>query len=167
MSVSVELSKIIEAMEMQSIEGSSYLDKDTGEVIVLAEEEFRAAENGDSLEDYPEWQRENIQIAQKIIDDDNKKFLGLPTKFDIDEYRIMERFCLSVQDEKASDALHRAIKGSGAFRRFKDCIHRFGIADDWYKYRDKALKEIAVEWCEENNVAYIDDLKDRHGESHS
>ena len=161
MNVRVELSKIVEAMDIQSIEGLSYLDKNTGEVIVLAEEEFRAADDGDSLEDYPEWQRENIQIAQKIIGDDNKKFLGLPTKFDIDEYRIMEKFCLSIQDEKTSEALYAAIKGSGAFRRFKDSIHRFGVADDWYKYRDEALKEIAVEWCEENDIAYVDDLKDK------
>jgi len=159
--VRVELSKIVEAMDIQNIEGLSYLDKNTGEVIVLAEEEFRAADDGDSLEDYPEWQRENIRIAQKIIDDDNKKFLGLPTKFDIDEYRIMEKFCLSIWDEKTSEALYAAIKGSGAFRRFKDSIHRFGVADDWYKYRDEALKEIAVEWCEENDIAYVDDLKDK------
>lgn len=161
MNVRVELSKIVEAMDIQNIEGLSYLDKNTGEVIVLAEEEFRAADDGDSLEDYPEWQRENIRIAQKIIDDDNKKFLGLPTKFDIDEYRIMEKFCLSIWDEKTSEALYAAIKGSGAFRRFKDSIHRFGVADDWYKYRDEALKEIAVEWCEENDIAYVDDLKDK------
>jgi len=54
--------------------------------------------------------------VEKEGDDDNKNFLGLPTKFDIDEYRIMERFCLSIQDEKTSEALYIAIKGSGAFR---------------------------------------------------
>lgn len=104
---------------------------------------------------------------EKEGDDGNKNFLGLPTKFDIDEYRIMERFCLSIQDEKTSEALYIAIKGSGAFRRFKDSIHRLAVADDWYKYRDKALKGIAVGWCEENDIAYVDDLKDRYREAYS
>lgn len=79
MGIRVELSKIVEAMEMQSVEGSSYLDKSAGEVIVLAEEEFRASEDGDSLEDYPQWQQENIQIAREIIDTGNEKFLQLPS----------------------------------------------------------------------------------------
>ena len=162
MSISVELSKIIDAMDFWDIEGSSYFDKTNGDVITLTAEEFQDAEDSDSLEDYPEWQHENIELARKVFsDDDNKRFLQLPTKFDIDEYRLMEKFCLSVQDEKTSESLYLSIKGSGAFRRFKDCIHQLGVAEDWYKYRDKALKQIAIEWCEENNIAHIDDLKNR------
>ncbi|MHC4632348.1 MAG: UPF0158 family protein, partial [Planctomycetota bacterium] len=47
-------------------------------------------------------------------------------------------------------------KGRGAFRRFNDAIRDYGIADDWYKYRDDALKEIAIEWCEENGIEFDD-----------
>lgn len=166
MGIRVELSKIIDAMDFQSLEGSSYLDKTNGEAITLTAEEFQAAEDGDSLDDYPEWQHENIELARNVLsDDDGKRFLQLPTKFDIDEYRIMEKFCLSVQDEKTSEALYLTIKGSGAFRRFKDCVHQFGVAEDWYKYRDKTLKQIAIEWCEENGIAYVDDVKNGSKES--
>ena len=55
----------------------------------------------------------------------------------------MERFCYAVDDEEMRDDLFNAIQGSGAFRRFKDSIHKHGVADDWYKHRDDALKEIA------------------------
>ena len=55
-----------------------------------------------------------------------------------------------------SDTLYSLIKSSGAFRRFKDAIQDYGIADDWYKYRNKALKEIAIEWCEENGIEFDD-----------
>lgn len=51
-------------------------------------------------------------------------------------------------------ALYGLIKGSGAFRRFKNAVHRDGIADDWHKYRDDALKQIAIKWCRENNVEF-------------
>lgn len=83
-------------------------------------------------------------------------YLPLPTKFDIHEYSIMERFCRSREDDEMRDDLCDAIRGRGAFRRFKDSIHEHGIADDWYKYRDEALREIAIEWCEENGIPYTE-----------
>jgi hypothetical protein len=46
------------------------------------------------------------------------------------------------------------IKGSDAFRRFKDAIHDYGIENDWYKYHNNALKEIAIEWCQENDIEF-------------
>ncbi len=66
----------------------------------------------------------------------------------------MERFCCSLEDQKLSDELLYEMRGSGAFRRFKDAIHRHGIADDWYRFRQVALEEIAIEWLEANNIPY-------------
>ncbi|GAH05442.1 unnamed protein product, partial [marine sediment metagenome] len=76
----------------------------------------------------------------------------LPTKFDIHEYDIMEKLCLSIKDKEVSNTMYSSIKGSGAFRRFKNNIHRYNIQDDWYEYRDAAIKEIAIEWCKDNNI---------------
>jgi hypothetical protein len=68
----------------------------------------------------------------------------------------MERFCRSVEDDDMRDDLFNAIQGSGAFRRFKDSIHKHGVADDWYKYRDDELREIAIAWCDENGISYTE-----------
>jgi hypothetical protein len=68
----------------------------------------------------------------------------------------MEKFCYTVEDEEQSEHLVNAIKGRGAFRYFKDLIHQYGIADDWYAYRHQAFKEIATAWLESNQVAYTD-----------
>jgi hypothetical protein len=57
----------------------------------------------------------------------------------------------------------RAIKGKGAFRYFKDTINRLGLREQWFQYRDEALKEFVVEWAEANNVPYEDDLAKRTG----
>jgi hypothetical protein len=92
------------------------------------------------------------RIAGEILETDH--YLLLPTKFDIHEYRIMERFCYSVDDDDMRDDLCNAIPGRGAFRYFKDRIHAYGIADDWYRYRDEALREIAIAWCEENGIQF-------------
>lgn len=48
--------------------------------------------------------------------------------------------------------LCNAISGNGAFRRFKDIIERYDIENQWYDYRDKSLKKLAVDWCNENNI---------------
>ncbi len=70
----------------------------------------------------------------------------------------MERFCLSFPDGKVSDVLLGKIRGSGAFRRFKDAIYQYGIENDWFKYRDEEYKEIAMAWLESNGLAYSDDM---------
>lgn len=69
----------------------------------------------------------------------------------------MKDFCLSLDDGEISESLSNAIHGKGAFRYFKDSIHRYGIADQWYKFRDAVIKEIAIEWCEANNIEYTED----------
>ena len=68
----------------------------------------------------------------------------------------MERFCLSIEDDDMCDDLCNAIRGRGAFRRFKDGIHEYGIADDWYKYRDDTVREIAIDWCEAHGISYTE-----------
>jgi hypothetical protein len=29
-----------------------------------------------------------------------------------------------------------------------------GIADEWYRYRDAAMRDKAIAWCEENGLEY-------------
>lgn len=153
MAARVKLSDIVDGLESQSDESSSFLNKKTGEVVLITDEELRAAEENEPIEDFPDWQQDQVRIAREIIAETGE-YVELPTKFDIDEYRIMERFCLSIEDVETSDALCDLIRGSGAFRRFKDALYRYGIEKAWYSYRDNALKEIAVEWCRENNIEF-------------
>ena len=153
MSIRVKLCDIIEGMESQLDESSSYLNKNTGEVILIGYEEMSVAEDNEPLEDYPDWQQ-NIIKAAKEIENETGDYIQLPTKFDIHEYSIMERFCMSLDDPKMSEIFYNLIKGSGAFNRFKNAIHQYDMADDWYQYRNEAYKEIAVDWCKENNIEF-------------
>ena len=154
MTIQVKLQDVLEGIDFQSDEQSSFLNLTTGEVVAITDEELRAAENDAPLEDFPEWQHDAIRIAGEIIETDH--YLALPDRFEIHEYQIMERFCLSVDDEDMRDDLCDAIRGRGAFRRFKDRAQAYGIAEDWYRYRDAALREIAMAWCEEHRIAYTE-----------
>lgn len=155
MAIRVKLDEIIEGLESQSDESYSFLDKTTGKVVLISDHEMCAAEDDDPVEDFPDWEQDQVGIAKEIIDETGN-YIELPTKFDIHEYSIMERFCLSLNDTEMHNTLYSLIKGRGAFQRFKDAIHDYDIADDWYKYRNDALKEIAIEWCQENDIEFDD-----------
>jgi hypothetical protein len=155
MAIRVKLDEIIEGLEFQSDESYSFLDKTTGKVVLISDYQMRAAEDDDPIDDFPDWEQGLVRIAKEIIDETGN-YIALPTKFEIHEYSIMEQFCLSLNDSEMSDTLYSLIKGGGAFRRFKDAVHEYDIADDWYKYRSDALKEIAIEWCKENRIEFDD-----------
>src|SRR5215467_5310179 len=114
----VKLQDILEGIDFQSDAQSSFLNLTTGEVVSITDEELRAAENDAPLEDFPAWQHDAMRIAGEIVDTEH--YLPLPDRFEINEYSIIERFCLSVDDEDMRDDLCDAIRGRGAFRRFKD-----------------------------------------------
>ena len=69
----------------------------------------------------------------------------------------MEKFCLSLGDKNLSNKLYNSIKGSGAFQRFKKNIYEYGIKKDWFNYRLEAFRQIAIDWCEENDISYVED----------
>jgi hypothetical protein len=148
----VKITKIADELQMQFDESSAYLNTADGEVYIVSYEELSAAEENDPIENFPEWQQENIRIAQQIICGEN--FIELPSQYDIHEYTIMGKFSYSIHDSKISEALQIAIQGKGAFRRFKDACYRSGIIDQWYSYKTEALKEIAIAWCQENDLEY-------------
>jgi hypothetical protein len=155
MSIQVKLKDIIEEMEIQSIESRSFLNFKTGEIVLVTSDDFRVAEEPEEIDDLPDWQRENIMIAIDV-DENFENYIELPTKHDINEYEIVGDFCQTVSDQQKQDTLLRAIKGKGAFRRFKDKVTEFQIEDQWYSYRDERLKQIAIEWCQDNNVRYTE-----------
>ena len=67
----VKLIDIIEDMDFQSEEGRSYLNTATGEVVYMADEELRAAEEDASLADFPAWQQDALLIAKDMLETDD------------------------------------------------------------------------------------------------
>ncbi len=157
MAIVISLRDLVGEMQMLSDEHHVYLNKVTGELIMISDDDFRIAERGET-DELAEWQEEIVQDAKKILSSDD--YLEIPSKSDIHEYEIMERFCLSISDIEISDVLLGKIRGSGAFRRFKDTIYHYGLEQDWFKFRDNAYKEIAVSWLESNGLSYKDDLNE-------
>ncbi|CDZ76636.1 hypothetical protein BN59_00910 [Legionella massiliensis] len=70
-----------------------------------------------------------VQLAKSYLED-NTNFTTLPSQDDVDEYRMMEDFAFSFNDERHKENLLIALQGKGAFRRFKDTVIYLGIADE-------------------------------------
>ena len=153
MSPSIRLDDVIEALESVGDKHAHYLDKRTGEIVLVTDEDMQAAEEDDLISEYPDWQRDSILKAREVLHD-SEQFIPLPDQFEIHEYQIMENFCRDFKDQQVGQELLGLIKGSGAFRRFKNAINEIGVDKAWYAFKQRELEKIAIEWLEENEIPY-------------
>jgi len=147
----ISLRDVVEALDLQSEEISSYLDPDSGEIITFNEEEAHLARDG-NWEKAPEWMRDLLPKIKRALED--QRILELPDRVHIDEWRMMQDFALEQQDCNCRKALSNAAHGASAFRRFRQAIQKLGIEKQWYEYREKAMEDVARRWLDENNLKY-------------
>ncbi|MCU7815378.1 MAG: UPF0158 family protein [Candidatus Thiodiazotropha sp. (ex Lucinoma kastoroae)] len=141
---------------------TAYINKKTGELFTVGDEEAGLIEDGDEDDSFvPDWQKEILPKVREVLESGD--FVPLPDKFEIHEYSIIERFCFSIENDDLQEELLNAIGGRGAFRYFKDTIYRRGIQDDWYSYRNEALKKIAADFLEMEGIAFVDDDRSGNG----
>ncbi len=154
----VSLQAVVEEMEFVGDETTAYINNKTGELFTVGDEEARLIEAGCQDDEFiPDWQKEILPKVREVLESGD--FVPLPDKFEIHEYSIMKRFCRSIDNDDLQHELLHAIRGGGAFRRFKTVVHRRGILDDWYSYRDNALKKIATDFLEEEGIAFVNARK--------
>ena len=98
---------------------------------------------------------ENFDEAEELIEEfEEGNWIAAPRQHDLHEYGIMEAFTKNVADDHASELLFPALRGKGAFRRFKDVLRRIGLENEWYAFKHKAFVNLAREWCIMNGLAY-------------
>jgi len=151
MKPNVELNDIVDGMQWQTDSIAAYLNTKTGQVVPVSDDELIDAEFDDDSLPLTGWEAEAAEVAKAVAKGND--YIALPDRFEIDEYRIMERFASGVVGG-ARSILLEAIRGSGAFRYFRRTIHELGLVQEWYSYRDGAYKQIAEDWCRENGIAY-------------
>ena len=117
--MTILLKQVMDAIEMACDSRTEFYDRKTGETVLLPD---------------PIWTGESDEELKELLESEPDRFLRFPTKFEIHEYSIMESFVASLHAGKICDELTRAIRGKGAFRRFKDTIRYYGIEQLWYDY---------------------------------
>lgn len=147
------LKQIAEDMDLDFEGVLMFFDKKSGKVVSFTEEAYRHAEDPEEASSrLQDWEEEEREQAKLVLEEPDR-FVELPDREEIDEYKMMEDFSYS-REGKEKDALLDAIRGRGAFRRFKDKAFQLGIVQEWYAYKDEAYRAIAREWCEEHSIPY-------------
>jgi hypothetical protein len=150
----VKLQVIVDEMNMASDEMTAYINCKTGDLVTLTDEDVSYAEEDNDSLFIPDWQQETVDKAKQVLADD--QYIELPGSYEIHEYEIMERFCHTVENERLKHVLLQAIKGRGAFRSFKDSIHRENFEKEWFAFKDSAFKSIAVDFLKNEGIPFTD-----------
>ena len=124
------------AMEDADLEHTYFLHTQTGEVVFLSE--YDVSDESEKLMEEREGDSQYVPIER------------IPTHV---AYQWMVDFVESIvapRNEWAAEKLSIALRGKGAFRRFKDVLHRVGDVwvQEWYHWRDTQLKEAMRIWFE-------------------
>ena len=136
----IELAELCSAMEDSSEEHNYYLDLDTGKLLLIS----------DYMDD-----EESKKLKDKI-DDNFDRYELLPKVESYEGYEDMEDFISTVSDEHLAELLHVAVKGKGAFRRFKDVLEWYPEERErWFQFRDDKLKQRALEWLVNIGVSLL------------
>ncbi|HRW08667.1 MAG TPA: UPF0158 family protein [Caldilineaceae bacterium] len=152
MPIPVSLAAVADELESVSNDIYAYIDRETGELVTLSNEDLVIAETGYDAEEYPEWQLAILASAEKVVT--SSTFVRLPTSRDIHEWAIMEEFCRSLPGTRQRRALLNQIRGSGAFRKFKDALIRYDLEQEWFAFYKAALTRIAKEFLETEAIPY-------------
>lgn len=134
----VKLQDVIDGIDMVSEDSTCYLDRETGEVLFISE----IADN-----DYDD-------DILELLEEGSDRFIEFPSQWDRNDYQTMVDFIESLPQRKEQNLLAISINGSGAFRRFKYTASELGLLDDWYRFLNNAHRELAIEWCEDNEIEY-------------
>lgn len=153
----LKISELVDAIDMQSDESSTYFNKENGEFLYVNDDIRFEADSDTPIEEITDWMQDIVKEYRKIDEGDDEHYISVPDKFDIHEYRIMEKFCYAIETEQIADQLIQSIKGRGAFRSFRNTIHRLRLEQRWYEYRDAAFRRKAIDWCEFHKIEFIDD----------
>jgi hypothetical protein len=148
----VNLQDVVAEMDALSDEHTAYINRKTGELITITDEEVRLVEESESEDDLPDWQAETMPKVREVLS--SPDFIPLPDKFEIDEWTIMRHFAESQSNPEHREDLLSAIRGRGAFRLFKSLLPRLNLREEWFRFRAEALEQIASDFLEVNGVPY-------------
>jgi hypothetical protein len=152
MAAIVSLRAVADEMEILTAGMHVYLNRRTGEFHGGTDEQLAKAEEDDEDDALLTWEVEIVHKLREVLE--SPDWLELPARHTHEEYRLMERFCLERCEGRLQEELLSTISGRGAFGRFKDCIHRRGVQEDWYDFRRTELATEAAEWLEAQGIAY-------------
>ncbi|MEI6043239.1 MAG: UPF0158 family protein [Chloroflexota bacterium] len=165
----VNLEELVGAFDTDFAEMWHYLDLATGEIILVTDETRQQLEElletcaeGDTIEvvqvaiqntDLPDWEKETLYSAALVEFEYDTHVIEIP-RADVHEgYKDMEVFIETIVSKHLQELLQVAIRGKGAFRRFKDVLDRYPQErEQWFQFRAARLKQRVLGWLKGEGI---------------
>lgn len=133
--IRIDAGELLMAMEDHGGYATSYLDRQTGEILRISE--------------YDD-EREELQDK---IEADESRYLYIEPIPSQESFEVMEDFIASVSDEEAKSTLEQAISRRRPFRNFKDAFYDFPqVREEWFRFHNEMLLQKAKEWVEVEGI---------------
>lgn len=94
------------------------------------------------------------EVIDEIEQDEGGRYYFLPNKYIFHDSEIIEEYIDEVDNEMIQEELEESFFGKEKYRRFKDTLKKYRLENDYYNYREKYLRNMAIEWCEKNKIEY-------------
>jgi len=128
--LTVDLEELARQLEGDDDEETGLLDLTTGEVV-------------------PGFVTDPMMVGEEAaidLEDEPARWLALWRTGSRDGWRDMADFAGRVAVPGVRERLERSIEGRGAFRRFRDLVHREGLDEEWYAFSEERAMGRAREW---------------------
>lgn len=154
----IDVEEVALLMETQEREDTNYfLDMETGETLAMPGEVMRAAEEGESTEGLPDWELQLLPQAREILEG-SPRYIEIPVRLSREAYDLMVAFVRTLKDQSLQEEVYSALKGKGAFRRFKDALReKPEVEKEWFKFKAEKDKEEVKDWLESIGIELVED----------
>lgn len=123
-----------------------YLDTETGEPMVISGAVLERLEDGESINNPTDWEKEQVKVAQEILSESGR-YHRVPERPLYEAYNLMREFIEIQGDGALKGNLSRQVHGKNAFRRFKDTIAQYPeVQEQWYTFKQEKLNKEIGDW---------------------
>lgn len=149
----IDFEEVAMAMEDHGSFDEQYLDLETGELILLLEDlQHRDLEDEEVVARLPKWEQEMVPLAREIHGGSDR-YERIPQVPTYEIYNLMVTFAESVTDPHLRELLAVALRGKGAFGRFKSVLYdRPAVEEHWYKMKQDAMDTMIRDWLAELGI---------------
>lgn len=148
----VDLNDVIECIEFEGELLQHYYNKNTG-IIMYIEDSSSATYKADdihNLNNFEDWEKELI-LSLHDFRENPSDYIQLPSYDDINEHGMMIEFCNKIED---IELRNKILNNKDSFRELRQSIENEGFINEWYDYREAAEINLAIKWCNDNNIEY-------------
>ena len=153
----VNISDVIECIEFETENLNHYYNKNTGIIIYKESSETSnySAADYNRINEFEEWERELIESLYDL-ENNPDNYIKLPGEDEISELNMMINFCNSFNDFSIDDIVNKNTDDIKKIQKIKKLIEEKNMLNDWYDFREQTEKQIAIDWCNKNNIEYIE-----------